>query len=138
MKTKSALRNARASPLRETSSSASIVWMSGSKATRRTTPSASVAANMARTTMARDRKPDAVDSLALSIPATIGTPAEARLGYALAALRVGVPKESREGERRVALIPDAVRSLAGKEVEVAVESGAGEGAGHPDAEYSHA
>jgi NAD(P) transhydrogenase subunit alpha len=51
---------------------------------------------------------------------------------------VGVPKESREGERRVALIPDAVRSLAGKQVEVAVESGAGEGAGHPDAEYSEA
>jgi NAD(P) transhydrogenase subunit alpha len=53
-------------------------------------------------------------------------------------LKVGVPKESREGERRVALIPDAVRSLSGKEVEVAVESGAGEGAGHPDAEYSDA
>jgi NAD(P) transhydrogenase subunit alpha len=53
-------------------------------------------------------------------------------------LKVGVPKESREGERRVALVPDAVRSLSGKEVEVAVESGAGEGAGHPDAEYSDA
>jgi len=49
-----------------------------------------------------------------------------------------VPKETREGERRVALIPDSVRSLTGKEVEVAVESGAGEGAGHPDAEYSEA
>jgi len=53
-------------------------------------------------------------------------------------LKVGVPKESREGERRVALIPDAVRSLIGKEVEVAVESAAGEGARHPDAEYSEA
>jgi H+-translocating NAD(P) transhydrogenase subunit alpha len=51
---------------------------------------------------------------------------------------VGVPKESREGERRVALIPDAVKSLVGKEAEVAVESGAGEGAGHPDAEYAEA
>jgi H+-translocating NAD(P) transhydrogenase subunit alpha len=49
-----------------------------------------------------------------------------------------VPKESRQGERRVALVPDAVRSLSGKEVEVAVESGAGEGSGHPDAEYSEA
>ena len=49
-----------------------------------------------------------------------------------------MPKETREGERRVALIPDAVRSLTGKELEVAVESGAGEGAGHPDAEYSEA
>ena len=44
------------------------------------------------------------------------------------AMRVGVPKESREGERRVALIPDAVGSLTGDDLEVAVESGAGEGA----------
>jgi NAD(P) transhydrogenase subunit alpha len=53
-------------------------------------------------------------------------------------MRVGVPSESREGERRVALIPDVVRSLTGDEIEVAVESGAGEAAGHPDAEYSDA
>jgi proton-translocating NAD(P)+ transhydrogenase subunit alpha len=51
-------------------------------------------------------------------------------------MRVGVPKESREGERRVALIPDTVRSLTGQELEVVVESGAGEAAGHPDSEYS--
>ena len=38
----------------------------------------------------------------------------------------------------MALIPDTVRSLIGKEVEVAVESGAGEGARHPDAEYAEA
>jgi NAD(P) transhydrogenase subunit alpha len=38
----------------------------------------------------------------------------------------------------VALIPDVVRSLTGDEVAVAVESGAGEAAGHPDAEYSDA
>src|SRR5712691_9748971 len=53
-------------------------------------------------------------------------------------MRVGVPKESREGERRVALIPDVVKSLTGDELEVAVESGAGEAAGHPDSEYSDA
>src|SRR5215217_2084063 len=53
-------------------------------------------------------------------------------------MRVGVPKESREGERRVALIPDVVRSLTGDELEVAVEAGAGEAAGHPDPEYSDA
>jgi H+-translocating NAD(P) transhydrogenase subunit alpha len=53
-------------------------------------------------------------------------------------VEVGVPKESAEGERRVALIPDAVRALTGKELEVAVESGAGEGARHPDAEYAEA
>jgi NAD(P) transhydrogenase subunit alpha len=38
----------------------------------------------------------------------------------------------------VALVPDVVRSLRRKELEVAVESGAGEGAGHPDSEYSDA
>jgi len=53
-------------------------------------------------------------------------------------LRVGVPKESREGERRVALIPDVARSLAAKELDVTVESGAGVGAGHRDEEYSDA
>jgi NAD(P) transhydrogenase subunit alpha len=53
-------------------------------------------------------------------------------------MRVGVPKESREGERRVALIPDAVRSLTAGDLEVVVESGAGEAAGHPDSEYSDA
>src|SRR3954463_5663428 len=53
-------------------------------------------------------------------------------------MRVGVPKESREGERRVALIPDVVGSLTGGDLEVALESGAGESAGHPDAEYSDA
>jgi NAD(P) transhydrogenase subunit alpha len=49
-----------------------------------------------------------------------------------------VPKESREGERRVALIPDVVRSLTDEGLDVAVESGAGEGSGHPDPEYSDA
>jgi H+-translocating NAD(P) transhydrogenase subunit alpha len=53
-------------------------------------------------------------------------------------MRVGVPKESREGERRVALIPDVVGSLTGEDLDVAVESGAGEGSGHPDREYSDA
>jgi H+-translocating NAD(P) transhydrogenase subunit alpha len=54
-------------------------------------------------------------------------------------MRVGVPKETAEGERRVALVPDSVRSLAGREgVEVALESGAGEGSGHPDPEYADA
>jgi H+-translocating NAD(P) transhydrogenase subunit alpha len=38
----------------------------------------------------------------------------------------------------VALVPDVVRSLKAKELEVAVESGAGDGAGHPDSEYSEA
>src|SRR5919206_119812 len=36
---------------------------------------------------------------------------------------VGVPKESAPGERRVAMVPDVVKRLAAKDVEVAGESG---------------
>ena len=53
-------------------------------------------------------------------------------------MKIGVPKETAEGERRVALVPDVVKALTAKEIEVAVEPGAGEGASHPDSEYSEA
>jgi NAD(P) transhydrogenase subunit alpha len=53
-------------------------------------------------------------------------------------MRLGVPKETRAGERRVALIPDTVGSLAGRGIEVVVESGAGAAAGHPDEQYTEA
>src|SRR5215210_5353544 len=43
-------------------------------------------------------------------------------------MKIGVPKETAEGERRVALVPDVVKALTAKEIEVAVEPGAGEGA----------
>ena len=38
----------------------------------------------------------------------------------------------------MALIPDVVRELTSKDLEVSIESGAGEGSGHPDHEYSEA
>ncbi len=38
----------------------------------------------------------------------------------------------------MALVPDVVKALTAKEIEVAVEAGAGEGASHPDSEYSDA
>ena len=53
-------------------------------------------------------------------------------------MRIGVPKETAEGERRVALIPDVVASMRESELEVSVESGAGVEAGHPDQEYTEA
>src|SRR5215203_5594808 len=54
-------------------------------------------------------------------------------------MKIGVPKETAAGERRVALIPDVVKSLKKNEhVEVVVESGAGEAAGHTDAAYQEA
>jgi H+-translocating NAD(P) transhydrogenase subunit alpha len=53
-------------------------------------------------------------------------------------LKIGVPKETADGERRVALIPDVAGSLAAKGLDVAVESGAGESSGHPDDQYAEA
>jgi proton-translocating NAD(P)+ transhydrogenase subunit alpha len=53
-------------------------------------------------------------------------------------MKIGVPKETAEGERRVALVPDVVKALTAKEIEVTVEPGAGEGASHPDSEYTDA
>jgi H+-translocating NAD(P) transhydrogenase subunit alpha len=48
---------------------------------------------------------------------------------------VGVPRESFPGELRVALTPAAVPSLAKAGIEVVLETGAGVGAGYPDADY---
>jgi NAD(P) transhydrogenase subunit alpha len=54
-------------------------------------------------------------------------------------MRIGVPKETAQGERRVSLVPEVVTSLKGNEkLDVVVEAGAGETAGHPDAQYTEA
>jgi H+-translocating NAD(P) transhydrogenase subunit alpha len=53
-------------------------------------------------------------------------------------MRIGVPKETAQDERRVALVPEVVRKLAGAGHEVVVEAGAGEQALLPDALYSDA
>lgn len=50
-------------------------------------------------------------------------------------IRVCVPKESREGEQRVALVPDVVKRLRAMELSVSVQSGAGESAGYGDKDY---
>jgi NAD(P) transhydrogenase subunit alpha len=49
---------------------------------------------------------------------------------------VGVPKESFPGERRVALVPVVVPSLAKAGCDVVVEAGAGVEAGYPDEGYA--
>src|SRR5579859_3464585 len=51
---------------------------------------------------------------------------------------IGLPKEIKEQEFRVALTPSGVYQLAKRGHEVVVERGAGTGAGFPDAEYEHA
>ena len=49
---------------------------------------------------------------------------------------VGVPRETFPGERRVALVPAVIPSLAKAGFEVLVEAGAGIEAGYPDADFS--
>ena len=53
-------------------------------------------------------------------------------------MQIGVPKETAEGERRVALVPEVVRKLAGQRHQVVVERGAGAGALIPDAQFEEA
>ena len=53
-------------------------------------------------------------------------------------MRIGVPKETAEGERRVALVPDVVRRLAAGGHSVVLESGAGAAAGLPDSLFTDA
>ena len=53
-------------------------------------------------------------------------------------MRVGVPRETAAGERRVALVPESVSKLAPRGIDVAVESGAGEAAAFPDTAYTEA
>jgi alanine dehydrogenase len=51
---------------------------------------------------------------------------------------IGVPKEIKEQEHRVALLPSAAYQLAKRGHQVFVERGAGIGAGYPDADYAAA
>jgi alanine dehydrogenase len=53
-------------------------------------------------------------------------------------LSVGVPKEIKTAEYRVAMTPDGVRELERHGVRVFVETHAGEGASFSDADYEHA
>jgi H+-translocating NAD(P) transhydrogenase subunit alpha len=53
-------------------------------------------------------------------------------------MQLGVPKETAEGERRVALVPEVVKRLSGKGIDVVVEAGAGEGALIPDQLFEEA
>jgi NAD(P) transhydrogenase subunit alpha len=50
-------------------------------------------------------------------------------------MRIGVPRETAPGERRVGLVPESAKKLIQAGYEVALEAGAGEAAGYPDAGY---
>ncbi|MDY6765852.1 MAG: alanine dehydrogenase [Candidatus Nanohaloarchaea archaeon] len=50
-------------------------------------------------------------------------------------MHIGVPREIKDNENRVAMTPDGVEQLTGNGHTVTVEEGAGEGSGFPDEEY---
>lgn len=51
---------------------------------------------------------------------------------------IGIPKELKDQESRVAAVPGAVADLVKNGIEVLVETGAGEGSGISDADYAEA
>ena len=53
-------------------------------------------------------------------------------------MKAAVVRETAPGERRVALVPDAMAKLRPAGIEVLVERGAGEGAWFPDSAYAEA
>lgn len=53
-------------------------------------------------------------------------------------MKVGVAKETAPGERRVALVPEALGKLQAAGCEILVESGAGSGSAIPDSAYTEA
>jgi NAD(P) transhydrogenase subunit alpha len=80
----------------------------------------------ARTQFAAARWRQATDEAALAI------------AYGSAQMLIGVPTETAKGERRVALVPEVVRKLSARGVEVIVQAGAGAAAIIPDALYEAA
>src|SRR5690349_20559808 len=53
-------------------------------------------------------------------------------------MKVGVAKETAPGERRVALVPEALGKLQQAGLEILVEQGAGAGSAIPDSAYAEA
>ena len=51
---------------------------------------------------------------------------------------IGVPREIKAQEQRVAMLPSGAYNLVRRGHTVLIEAGAGEGAGFPDAEYAGA
>lgn len=53
-------------------------------------------------------------------------------------MRIVVLRETLPGEVRVGLVPESVKRLASQKIEIAIEAGAGEGAGFNDSDYEAA
>ena len=53
-------------------------------------------------------------------------------------MKIGIPRETAHGEKRVALVPETVKKLAARKITVLVEASAGERSRFPDADYAAA
>jgi H+-translocating NAD(P) transhydrogenase subunit alpha len=53
-------------------------------------------------------------------------------------MQIGVPTETTDRERRVALVPETVRKLSGQGLQIVIQRGAGAGALIPDGQYEEA
>ena len=53
-------------------------------------------------------------------------------------MRIGVPRETKDGERRVGIVPEGARRLVARGHRLLVETGTGDAAGFSDADYLHA
>src|SRR6266571_1397740 len=91
-------------------------------------PGTGIPPDSSRTTTNRTQRPY------VSIRCVMG----ARRQHRVRLMRVGVPRETATGERRVALVPEAVAKLVEKGFEVLVQKGAGEAAAFEDAAYAEA
>lgn len=69
---------------------------------------------------------------------TVEKPAVEQAETVSAPKKIGVPKETYEGEARVAATPDTAKKLQKLGFEMLIESGAGAGANFPDEEYEKA
>jgi H+-translocating NAD(P) transhydrogenase subunit alpha len=56
-------------------------------------------------------------------------------GHNVRRMRIVAPRETAHGEQRVALVPESCKKLIQAGYEIAIESGAGDAAGYPDASY---
>jgi len=53
-------------------------------------------------------------------------------------IKIGVPTEMREGEQRIALVPEVVKKLANQDINIEIQSGAGNLAGFADEDFAEA
>src|SRR5262245_46114538 len=80
------------------------------------------------------RRPRAPRSRSFS-PSRISAAPRGRPALGSASMKIGIPKETFTGEKRVAMDPASIQPLAKAGMQFLVQAGAGAAAGYPDGEY---